>query len=364
MSSNEGARGGGEGGSGDGCGTGHESRTPRGGSAGAAISTEGAAPPEVPRLLDRVRHAIRRRHMSPRTEEAYVAWIRRFILFHDKRHPSEMGAREVIAFLSHLAVREQVAASTQNQALAGILFLYRHVLERELEGLGDTVRARRPTRLPVVLSRGEVRRVLAELSGTHWIVATLLYGGGLRLMEALRLRVKDLDFDHHQLVLRDPKGGRDRAAPLPRVAVRRLRQHLIEVRRLYEADRAAGIAGPRLPGRLAFKFPNAPYEWVWQWAFPATRTGVDEVTGRRFRHHLHETAIQRAVRAATQRARITKRVSCHTFRHSFATHLLEDGSDIRTVQELLGHRELRTTMVYTHVLQQGPLGVRSPADRL
>ncbi len=325
---------------------------------------DAAPPPAAPRLLDRVRQAIRLRHMSPRTEEAYVGWIRRFILFHDKRHPDQMGAREVIAFLSDLAVRGKVSASTQNQALAGILFLYRDVLDRELEGLDGAVRARRPERIPVVLSRAEVRSVLVELTGVHRLVVTLLYGGGLRLLEALRLRIKDLDFERQQLVIRESKGGRERAAPLPRIAERGLRQHLVDVHQLFEADQAAGLRGPVLPGNLAAKYPNAPREWAWQWVFPATRIGVDERTGRRFRHHLHETAVQRAVKRAVQQSRVPKRISCHTFRHSFATHLLEDGADIRTVQVLLGHRELKTTMIYTHVLQQGPLGVRSPADRL
>jgi integron integrase len=317
-----------------------------------------------PRLLDRVREAARLRHLSPRTEAAYVAWIRRFILFHGKRHPDDMGAREVVAFLSDLAVRGRVSASTQNQALGALLFLYRAILGRELEGLDESVRAARPRRLPVVLSRDEVRRLLAELPSVPRLVATLLYGGGLRLLEALRVRVKDVDFERHQLVLRDPKGGRDRAAPLPRVAEAPLRRHLVQVHRLHEEDLARGLGGPPLPGGLERKYPNAPREWAWQWVFPATRIGVDPATGRRFRHHLHETAVQRAVKAAAGRARLAKRVSCHTLRHSFATHLLEDGADIRTVQELLGHRELRTTMLYTHVLQQGPLGVRSPADRL
>jgi integron integrase len=321
-------------------------------------------PPARPRLLDRVRQALRLRHLSPRTESAYVAWIRRFIFFHAKRHPDEMGAFEVVAFLSDLAIRGRVSASTQNQALAALLFLYRDVLGRELEGLDAAVRARRPRPLPIVLSREEVRCVLAKLPATQRLVATLLYGGGLRLLEALRLRVKDVDFARHQLVLREPKGGRDRAVPLPRVAAAPLRNHLERVRRLHQDDLSRGLAGPPLPSALAKKYPNASREWAWQWVFPATRIGTDPDTGRRFRHHLHETAMQRAVRAATQQTGIQKRVTCHSFRHSFATHRLEDGADIRTVQELLGHRELRTTMIYTHVLAQGPLAVRSPADRL
>ena len=275
-----------------------------------------------------------------------------------------MGALEVVAFLSDLAVRRRVAASTQNQALAAILFLYRVVLGRELEGLGASVRARRPQPLPVVLARDEVRVVLAQLAGVHRLVATLLYGGGLRLLEALRLRVKDIDFARRQLLVRQGKGNRDRGAPLPRVAESVLRRHLERVARLHRDDLVRGVWGPPLPGGLERKYPNAPREWAWQWVFPATRFGVDPETGRRFRHHLHETAIQRAVKRAVAAAGITKRATCHTFRHSFATHLLEDGADIRTVQELLGHRDLRTTMIYTHVLEQGPLGVRSPADRL
>jgi len=302
--------------------------------------------------------------MSRRTEEAYTAWIRRFILFHGKRHPDEMGAPEVVDFLSDLAVRREVAASTQNQALSALLFLYRTVLGRELEGLDDAVRARRPERLPVVLSRAEVRAVLAGLTDVQHLVATLLYGGGLRLLEALRLRIKDVDFARHQLAVREPKGGRDRAVPLPRVAEAPLRRHLAVVRRLHESDLARGLVGVPLPGRLAEKYPNAPREWAWQWLFPATRIGVDPATKCPFRHHLHETVMQRAVKQCATRVRIAKPVSCHTLRHSFATHLLEDGADIRTVQELLGHRDVRTTMIYTHVLELGPLGVRSPADRL
>ncbi|HTY17934.1 MAG TPA: integron integrase [Myxococcota bacterium] len=317
-----------------------------------------------PRLLDRVRQTARLRHLARRTEDAYVEWIRRFILFHGKRHPQEMGSLEVVAFLSDLATRGHVSASTQNQALSALLFLYRTVLGRNLEGLDETVRAPRPVRLPVVLAREEVRAVLARMPPVHRLVGTLLYGGGLRLLEALRLRVKDVDFERRQLVVREGKGNRDRATPLPRVAEAPLRKHLERVRALHLGDLAAGVAGPPLPGGLARKYPNAPREWAWQWVFPATRIGVDPETGRRFRHHLHETAVQRAVKEAANAAGLAKRVTSHTFRHSFATHLLEDGSDIRTVQELLGHRELRTTMIYTHVLQQGPLGVRSPADRL
>jgi integron integrase len=317
------------------------------------------------RLLERVRLEARRRRLSPRTEDAYAGWVRRFVLFHDKRHPEQLGGPEVAAFLSDLAVRGKVSASTQNQALGALLFLYRHVLERELGALGDTVRASAaPRHLPVVLARAEVRDVIAQLDGVYRLVALLLYGGGLRLMEALCLRVKDVDFSRHQVVVRRGKGARDRVTTLPQRIEPELRRHLDAVHWLHQRDLADGIDGAALPGALDRKLPTASREWPWQWCFPATRIWTHPESGRRFRHHLHETAVQRAVKRAADAARIPKRVSCHTFRHSFATHLLEDGTDIRTVQELLGHRELRTTMVYTHVLDRGPLGVRSPADRL
>jgi integron integrase len=298
------------------------------------------------------------RHLSRRTEDTYVDWSRRFILFHGKRHPQEMGGAEVVAFLSDLAVRRRVAASTQNQAFAAPLFLYRMVLGRELEGLGGGVRARRPQPLPVVLARDEVRAVLAHLSGVHRLVATLLYGGGLRLLEALRLRVKDIDFSRRQLLYARARAIATAARRCRASPSRFSRRHLERVARLHQEDLGRGVWG-RPPGGLERKYPNAPREWAWQWVFPATGIGIDPESGRRFRHHLHETAIQRAVKRAVAASGITKRASCHTFRHSFATHLLEDGADVRTVQELLGHRDLRTTMIYTHVLEQGPLGVRA-----
>jgi len=291
-----------------------------------------------------------------------VAWIRRFILFHGKRHPETMSAPEVVAFLSHLAVEGRVGVITQNQALSGLLFLYRAVLGRELEGLDAAARASATRRLPVVLSRDEVRRVLAALEGVPQLVATLLYGGGLRLLEALCLRVKDLDVARAQIVVREGKGGRDRACPLPQRLREPLARHLEKVRSLHARDRTEEVA-VLLPDALDRKYPGASSEWSWQWVFPATRPFRDP-QGRRFRHHLHESAVQRAVKRAGRRAGVAKRVTCHAFRHSFATHLLEDGSDIRTVQELLGHRDLRTTMIYTHVASLGPLGVTSPADRL
>ena len=315
-------------------------------------------------MLDQVRAAVRVRHYSPRTEEAYVGWIRRFILFHGKRHPKEMGEPEVGAFLSHLAVRDRVSASTQNQALGALTFLYRHVLRKPVGELGQTVRARGPERLPVVLSRAEVRRVLSELRGAVWIIGGLLYGAGLRLSESLELRVKDLDFDRRQIIVRRGKGDEDRAVPLPGLVVAALEEHLRGVRERFAADQRAGVGGVSLPEGLARKYPNASREWAWQFVFPAARVCRDPRWGGPTRFHLHETAVQREVAAAVRRAGLGKRVSCHTFRHSFATHLLEDGYDIRTVQELLGHRDLSTTMIYTHVLERGAMGVRSPADRL
>jgi integron integrase len=333
--------------------------------ASAERSPERSPPePPAPRLLDRVSLEARRRRLSRRTELAYRAWVRRFVLFHGRRHPAGLGAEEVAAFLTHLAVEHGVAASTQNQALAALLFLYREVLGAALGPLPAAARARRPRRLPVVLSREEARRLLAELDGVAHLVVLLLYGGGLRLHEALRLRVKDLDFDRHELTVRSGKGDRDRRTMLPGAAAEPLRRHLAAVRRLHEQDLAAGRGSVELPGALARKLPSAPREWPWQWVFPAPKFSADPRGGDVRRHHLHPDRVQRAVAAAGRRAGIAKRVTCHTLRHSFATHLLEAGYDIRTVQELLGHRQVTTTMVYTHVLNKGGLGVRSPLDRL
>jgi len=317
-----------------------------------------------PKLLDRVREANRLRHGSRSTEKSYVGWIRRFILFHGKRHPAEMGAPEVTQFLSALAVEGQVAASTQNQALSALLFLYRHVLHQDLPWLDDIVRARRPKHLPVVLTRDEVRAVISKLDGTPRLMATLPYGAGLRLLECVRLRVQDLDFAMNQIIVRDGKGAKDRVTVLPAVAKEPLTQHLLKVKRQHEADLIWGAGWVELPWALARKYPNAGREWPWQWIFPATRFYLHRATGQRRRHHLHETVLQRAVLEAARRARLGKRATPHTFRHSFATHLLEDGRDIRTVQELLGHNDVSTTMIYTHVLNRGPSGVTSPADRV
>ena len=320
--------------------------------------------PPPPRLLDRVRAALRTRHCSLRTEKAYVGWIRRFILFHDKRHPAEMGAAEITRFLSALAIERNVAASTQNQALSALLFLYKEVLEQQLPWMDDIVRAKTPVRIPVVLTREEVRTVIAGLDGPTRLLALLLYGAGLRLLEAAQLRVKDVDFERNQITVRAGKGAKDRVTMLPAVAARDLAKHLETVRDLHAADLRAGAGWVELPWALGRKYPNAGREWIWQWVFPATRTYLHRETGQRRRHHLHESVLQRAVKEAVRSKGIPKRATCHTFRHSFATHLLEDGADIRTVQELLGHRDVSTTMIYTHVLNRGPAGVLSPADRL
>ena len=293
-----------------------------------------------------------------------MAWIRRYIVFHGKRHPAEMGAVEVTQFLSSLAQQDHVAASTQNQALSALLFLYRQVLQVEMPWLDNVVRAKRSERLPVVLTREEVRAVIRELQGPPRLMAILLYGAGLRLLECARLRVKDVDFATNQIIVRAGKGDRDRVTMLPAVVKPDLVRHVEMVRRQHEADLRHGAGWVELPWALARKYPNAGREWAWQWVFPATRIYVDRETGQRRRHHLHESVLQRAVKEAVRRAGIAKRATCHTFRHSFATHLLEDNHDIRTVQELLGHRDVSTTMIYTHVLNRGPGGVRSPADRM
>jgi len=317
-----------------------------------------------PRLLDHVRTVLRARHYSRRTEKAYVAWIRRFILFHGKRHPAEMGVPEIEQFLAHLAVRRRVSAATQNQALSAILFLYAPVLGRPVGTLDGLVRAQRPPRVPVVLSRDEVSAVLGELHGTPWLMASLLYGCGLRLLECARLRVKDVDLARGELLVRDGKGRKDRITMLPARLRAPLEAHLQRTRLQHEADLREGAGSVALPDALRLKYPSAAREWAWQWVFPATRTYLDRATRERRRHHLHESVLQRAVKDAVRTAGLTKPASCHTLRHSFATHLLEAGYDIRTIQELLGHRDVATTMIYTHVLNRGGRGVQSPLDTL
>lgn len=337
---------------------------------------------QPPKLLDQVRELLRIKHYALRTEEAYIDWIRRFILFHNKRHPSEMGTPEIRAFLAHLATEGNVAASTQNQALAAILFLYRELLHQELDPLDlDAIRAQKPKRLPTVLTRAEVQKVLALLTGEHLLMARLLYGSGLRLMECLRLRVKDVDFELCQITVRNGKGGQDRVTMLPQAIIPALQEHLVHVRALHQQDLQNGYGCVYLPDALARKYPNACTEWGWQYVFPSDRISKDPRAlpspsgkpalsaekggaggeGLR-RHHVHESSLQKAIRAAAQAAGMVKPVSPHTFRHSFATHLLEAGYDIRTVQELLGHKDVKTTMIYTHVLNRGGLAVRSPLD--
>jgi integron integrase len=315
-----------------------------------------------PRLLDQVLEVIRLRHYSIRTEQAYLQWITRFILFHHKRHPRDMGATEVTAFLSDLAIRRNVAASTQNQALHAILFLYRHVLQIKLPWLDELQRAKKPQHLPVVFTREEVKALLAQLQGTLWLMAMLTYGCGLRLLECLRLRVKDMDFQYRQILVRDAKGQKDRVTMLPGTLIEPLRTHLSRVRGLHEADLRDGFGRVYLPHALASKYPNADREWGWQYVFPSSRRSIDPRSGVERRHHAPEDALQRAVKQAIRKAGIVKPGSVHTLRHSFATHLLESGYDIRTVQELLGHADVKTTMIYTHVLNRGGRGVVSPAD--
>jgi integron integrase len=330
----------------------------------AVVPQPARKPPAQPKLLDRVRHAIRTRHYSPRTEEAYVHWIRRYIFFHKVRHPADMGKQELNAFLSHLAVKEHVSASTQTQALSALVFLYRHVLERDIGLLEGVVRAKRPGRVPVVLTRGEVRQLLTHLDDVVLLVCTLLYGSGLRLLECLHMRVKDIDFERQEIAVRDGKGHKDRVTMLPVSCKQPLLDHLVKIGQLHEDDLRQGLGRAPLPHAVARKYPSADRQWAWQYVFPASSHYTDRQTGVRHRHHLHETVVQKAVAQAVRLAGLNKPATPHTLRHSFATHLLEGGSDIRTVQELLGHNDVSTTMIYCHVLNRGGRGVQSPADRL
>ena len=333
----------------------------------AATPFPSAAPSpakQQPKLLDRLREALRSRHYSRRTEQSYCHWVKRFIFFHHVRHPADMAEPEINAFLTHLAIKERVSASTQNQALSALLFLYRHVLSREIGDLGEVIRARRPKWLPVVLTREEVKTVLGHLAGDKRLMASLMYGAGLRLMECLRLRVQDIDFARNEIIVRDGKGAKDRVTMLPESLKATLQEHLRVVKTIHEQDLTDGWGRVQMPHALDRKYPGAPAEWRWQWVFPQENRWRNASTREEGRHHIDESLVQRAVKDAVRSAGIVKRATCHTFRHSFATHVLEAGYDMRTVQELLGHQDVRTTMIYTHVLNRGGKGVRSPADTL
>jgi len=315
-----------------------------------------------PKLLDQVRDVMRRRHYSIRTEQVYVDWIKRFIIYHDKRHPKEMAEEEVAAFLTHLARDRNVAPSTQNQALSALLFLYKDVLKQEIGWLEKVERAKKPSRLPVVLTRSEIKRVFAHLHGTPKLMAGLLYGSGLRLMECVRLRVKDIDFELAQITVRDAKGGKNRITMLPLNLAEPLQRHLVRIKAQHEQDLEDGFGRVHLPFAIGRKFPKAAREWAWQYVFPSSRLSIDPRTGKRQRHHMAEGILQSALKRAVDAAGIVKRANCHSLRHSFATHLLTRGYDIRTVQELLGHKDVSTTMIYTHVLNKPGIGVKSPLD--
>lgn len=319
--------------------------------------------PEKPKkLLDLVRDALRAKHYSYRTEQTYIDWIRRYIIFHQKRHPDNMGAVEIQAFITHLAVERKVAASTQNQALSAILFLYRIVLQKEISLPPSIVEISRPTRLPTVLSHREAISIISELRGIPRLMTKILYGSGLRLTECLHLRVKDIDFENHQIIVRSGKGDHDRVTILPDSVASEIKHVLQDVKALHEKDLHEGYGETALPHALHVKYPNAGREWIWQYIFPASQRSIDPLSGITRRHHLDETVLQKAVRQAALRIKIDKPVSPHTFRHSFATQLLQNGYDIRTIQELLGHKDIKTTMIYTHVLQRGGLAVKSPLD--
>jgi integron integrase len=322
-----------------------------------------SSPYPEPRLLDELRERIRLRHYSLRTERAYSQWVKRFIRFHGMKHPRELGAPHITAFLSSLANRSNVAGSTQNQALAAVLFLYREVLQVELPLMDEIVRARRPKRLPTVLSSAEARSILDRMDGVHGLIARLMYGTGMRIMECLGLRVKDLDLERRQIVVRQGKGGKDRVTMVPETLVDALRSQIDEARRIHKLDRERDVPGVELPFAFGRKNPGAGRLWGWQWVFPQDHLSIDPRSGIRRRHHRYEQTFQRALRRAAQKANVFKPVSSHTLRHSFATHLMEAGYDIRTVQELLGHKDVSTTMIYTHVLNRGGRGVVSPLDR-
>lgn len=317
-----------------------------------------------PKLLDRVSNEIQARHYSRKTGKTYRNWIKQFVLFHHKKHPKNLGEKDINKFLSHLATEKHVSASTQNQALSALLFLYKNVLHKELGDFGDVIRAKRSKKIPVVFTKDEVRSILKNLKDEKQLMASLLYGSGLRLTECLRLRVKDVDFDNKQIIVRDGKGEKDRITLLSEKIIPHLKKHLSGIRKIYKADTKEGIGTTNIPYALERKYPNIAKEWHWTYVFPSTKHAADKQTGELKRHHLNESVLQRAVKKAIKLANVEKHGGCHTFRHSFATHLLESGYDIRTIQELLGHKKLETTMVYTHVMNKGPMGVKSPGDTL
>ena len=318
--------------------------------------------PQGKKLLEQVSDAIRIKHYSSRTEKTYIDWIKRYILFHDKRHPKDMGADEIQAFIAHLATQKQLAASTQNQALSAVIFLYRYVLKIDITLPSDIIRAQKSETLPIVLTHQEAMSVINKMTGVSQLMTKILYGSGLRLMECLRLRVKDIDFGNHQIIVRDGKGEKDRLTMLPDVLIPDLQTHLKTVADIHQQDLKAGYGEVYLPYALARKYPNAPKEWIWQYLFPAFARSVDPETKKIRRHHLDESVLQKAIRQTARIVGIDKPVSPHVFRHSFATHLLQNGYDIRTIQELLGHKDVKTTMIYTHVLQRGGFAVKSPLD--
>jgi len=319
---------------------------------------------EQPRLLDQVRSSLRVRHYSLRTEEAYIQWIKRFILYHNKRHPKDMGKVEVEAYLTHLATVRNVAAATQNQALSAILYLYKHVLDQKIEWIENVIRAKRPKHLPTVLSQREVKLLLNELTGTYQLIAYLLYGAGMRLMEVMRLRVQDINFEYKQIIIRSGKGNKDRVTILPDNVIDSLKHHIVEAKVLHQKDLREGFGEVYLPYALSRKYPKAGFELGWQYVFPSTKRSIDPESGKLRRHHLYEKSFTRAVKKAANSLNFPRRVSSHTFRHCFATHLLENGYDIRTVQELLGHKDVKTTQIYTHVMQKGASAVKSPLDNI
>ncbi len=327
------------------------------------MSQQLSSAPQDKKLLDQYRDALRIKHYSPRTEDTYITWVKNYILFHHKRHPKEMGIPEIQQFLTHLATTQAVSTSTQNQAFSSILFLYRHVLHIELDELQlAALRPQRSKTIPTVLSKDEVKRLIASLTGTNKLIAQVMYGGGLRVMECMRLRIKDIDFDNHQIVVRDGKGENDRFTILPDALIEPLRLHLRYVKSLHEKDLADGYGSVYLPYALEHKYKNANKDWIWQYLFPAPEISTDKRTGIVRRHHIRETLVQKSIKEAARRAKIDKHVTPHTLRHSFATHLLQNGYDIRTIQELLGHKDVKTTMIYIHVLQRGGLAVKSPLD--